>query len=151
MGSIKSNLKFLLLFGLTCVVQTIYADEIFKCSAKGSTTYQSTPCKNNAKQKVACLKSSNTDFDGDCETLDRKREQKQQKEREINQKIENNARKTVSDLVPGTTFKSNYTGKIPEDSGYDGGVDSGGYYGGKVRFKSSYSYGKSSSGSYRRR
>jgi hypothetical protein len=50
--------KWLFLVGVALSLvfaQSLFAKEVYRCEVNGSTTYQATPCKNKATQKVACL------------------------------------------------------------------------------------------------
>lgn len=65
---------FLSILFLIAFIQTSIAKEIYRCEVNGSITYQATPCKNKATQKIACVNYAvETDFKnslGDRECLD---------------------------------------------------------------------------------
>ncbi|WP_151706669.1 DUF4124 domain-containing protein [Acinetobacter sp. TUM15064] len=65
---------FVSIFFLTVFIQTSQAKEIYRCEVNGTATYQATPCKDKATQKIACVNYAvETDFKnslGDKECLD---------------------------------------------------------------------------------
>lgn len=58
-----SLVKVLLLLLMLFSTGLVYAKEVYRCEVDGAMTYQAKPCKNKAKQKVACVNyASASDF-----------------------------------------------------------------------------------------